>query len=236
MINIIICDDDIDFCEIIEYKIKNHMKALEFDYKITKIHNLNDLKSLINENSADIVFIDIMVKDINSVNWTIENIKNKNVQLIFMTGFPTEAYNISETLHCYYLIKSKLTEEQLSKAIRRAIQNLAQKNDNLTVIKSGSKNYTINFQDILFIETFANNITIHLKNNQNITIYATLKSFLKKTPPCFLRCHKCYAINMNHVVSYEPHEISLFTGDKIPVPPKKYNSVIEAYKKYLSLA
>lgn len=236
MINIIICDDDINFSEIMEYKIKNHMETLEFEFKITKIHNLEELEAAAGDTSANIAFVDIMVNGTNSVNWSIENIKGNNIQLIFMTGFPTEAYNLSEASHCYYLIKSKLTEEQLSKAINRAIQNLAQKNDNLTVIKSGSKNYTISFHDILYIETFANNITIHLKNGQCITIYATLKSFLEKAPPCFLRCHKCYAINMNHVISYEPHEISLFTGDKIPIPPKKYNSVIEAYKKYLSLA
>lgn len=236
MINIVICDDDICFSEIIEHKIKTYVKTLDFDFKITSVQSLDSLKELIGGGSADIVFMDIMVGGVNSVNWSIENIENKNVQIIFMTGFPTEAYNISEIQHCYYLIKSKLTEEQLSKAIKRAIQNLAQKSDSLTVIKAGSKNYTVSFQDILFVETFANNITIHLKNDRSITVYATLKSFLEKTPPCFLRCHKCYAINMNHVVSYEPHEFLLFSGDRIPVPPKKYNGVIESYKKYLSLA
>lgn len=236
MINIIICDDDINFSEIMEYKIKNYMETLEFEFKTIRIHNLDELKAAAGDNSANIAFVDIMVNGTNSVNWSIENIKGNNIQLIFMTGFPAEAYNLSEARHCYYLIKSKLTEKQLSKAIKRAIQNLAQKEENLTLIKSGSKNYTVNFQDIVFIETFSNNITIHLKDNRSITMYATLKSFLKNAPPCFLRCHKCYAINMNHVIAYEPHEFSLFTGDKIPVPPKKYNSVIEAYKKYLSLA
>lgn len=236
MINIVICDDDTSFSEIIEYKIKTYVKTLDFDFKITAVQSLEALREIMDGGAADIVFVDIMVGDVNAVNWSIENIRSKNVQIIFMTGFPTEAYDISEIQHCYYLIKSKLTEEKLAKALNRAIQNLAQKSDSLTVIKSGSKNYTVSFQDILFVETFANNITIHFKDNRSITIYATLKSFLEKTPPCFLRCHKCYAINMNHVVSYEPHEFLLFSGDKIPVPPKKYNSVIESYKKYLSLA
>ena len=236
MINIIICDDDTDFSEIIEYKIKNCIAALDFDFRIVKTQSLGELQSFMKENSADIVFMDIMVNSVNAVNWSIENISSKNVQLIFMTGFPTEAYNISEIRHCYYLIKSKLTEEQLAKAIARAVQNLSRKCDSLTSIKAGSRSYTVNYQDILFVETYANNITIHLKDNRSITVYATLISFLDKAPPCFLRCHKCYAVNMNHVVSYEPHEFLLYSGDRIPIPQKKYNGVIESYKKYLALA
>lgn len=234
MINIIICDDDISFSEIVEYKIKSCIQNFDFKFKITRVENLDELDKLIREDAADIAFVDIMVNGTNSINWSIEHLQNKNTQLIFMTGFPTEAYNISETKHCYYIIKPRMTPEQLTKAIKKAVQNLSQKNPNLTVIKAGSKNYTVNFQDILFIETFANNITIHIKNQNSITVYATLKSFLQTLPPCFLRCHKCYAINMNHVTSYEPHQFVLFSGDKIPIPPKKYNSVIESYKKYLS--
>ena len=38
---------------------------------------------------------------------------------------------------------------------------------------------------------------------------------------------------MNHISSYEPYKFITASGSEIPIPPKKYNSVISIYKNYL---
>ena len=96
----------------------------------------------------------------------------------------------------------------------------------MTLIKSGNKNFIINYQDIYYIETFNNNLTIHLQDMDDITIYSTLKEYADKLPPNFLRCHKCYMVNMNHIKSYEPHKFVISTGESIPLPPKKYKNFL----------
>lgn len=164
---------------------------------------------------------------------SIENIQNKYMQIIFMTSYPQCAYNISESSCCYYLVKSRITEESLYKAFQRALQNTTKKDPNLTIVKSGNKNLIVNLQDIQFIETFNNNITLHFKKYANITIYSTLKEYAKSLPPNFLRCHKCYMVNMNHITSYEPYKFLIDSAEFIPIPPKKYNKIIEIYKNYI---
>lgn len=234
MINIVICDDESSFAEIIEHKIKCSMQSMEFEFQITKTQNLDELNELAAAGLIDIAFIDVMINDVNSIDWTMKYLQNKNIQIVFMTGFPTESYNLSEIKHCYYIIKQRMTEEQILRALKRAIQNLSKKNPNLKVIEIGSKGFTVNCQDILYIETFSNNITIHMSDNTKIKVYSTLKSLMRELPPCFLRCHKCYAINMNHITSFEPHQFILFSGNKIPISPKKYNDIVTAYKNYLN--
>lgn len=233
MINIVICDDEKEYQEIIAFKINQCMKAFDMDFNIKCFDKLTELKKHIEKNKTDIVFLDIMVNDTNSMDWSIENIKSKYTQIIFMTSFPQSAYNISETNCCYFLIKSRITEENLTKALKKALQKNTKKDPNMTLIKSGSKNYIINFQDILYIETFNNNITLHIRNGENITIYSTLKEYAEKLPPNFLRCHKCYMINMNHISGYEPHKFLISTGEEVPIPPKKYKLIIKSYKNYL---
>lgn len=235
MVNIVICDDSPEYLEIIASKIEHCMKSkIQMEYNITSINSINELKTHLKKNNTDILFLDIMLNDENAMNWSIENIQNKYMQIIFMTSYPQCAYNISESSCCYYLAKSKITQENLFKALQRALQNTTKKDPNLTTVKLGTKNLIINFQDIQYIETFNNNITLHLKNADNITIYSTLKEYAKTLPPNFLRCHKCYMVNMNHITAYEPHKFIVDSTEAIPIPPKKYNEIINAYKNYLT--
>ncbi len=234
MVNIVICDDSAEYLEIISIKIEQCMKSkIQMEYNITCLNSIDELKEYIENNNADILFLDIMLNDENAMNWSIENIHNKYMQIIFMTSYPQCAYNISESNCCYYLVKSKITEENLYKALQRALQNTTKKDPNLTIVKSGNKNLIINFQDIQYIETFNNNITLHFKDSDNITIYSTLKEYAKNLPPNFLRCHKCYMVNMNHITSYEPHKFVIDSNESIPIPPKKYNTIIKQYSNYL---
>ena len=234
MISIVICDDELSYQEIIACKIKQCMQTkFEMDCNIVCFDRLSELKKYAETNKIDILFLDIMVDDENAMDWSINNFQNKYTQIVFMTSFPQCAYNISEANCCYYLVKSRLTEETLTKALQRALQKTTKKDPNLTIVKSGSKNYTINFQDIQYIETFNNNITLHLQSKEDITIYSTLKEYEATLPPNFLRCHKCYMINMNHIIGYEPHKFIISTGETIPVPPKKYKNIIKSYENYL---
>ena len=231
MINIVICEDDLSYQEVIVYKIKQCMHTtFKMDCEVSCFHSLSNLKQYIDNNKVDILFLDIMVNDENAMDWSIENIKSNYTQIIFMTSFPQCAYNISESNCCYYLVKSKITEENLYKALQRALQNTAKKDPNLTIVKSRSKNHIVNLQNLQYIETFNNNITLHLQNNDSITIYSSLKEYAETLPPNFLRCHKCYLINMNHITGYEPHKFIINSGQAIPIPPKKYNKIIEIYK------
>lgn len=234
MINIVICDDELSYQEIMNFKIRQCMQnVFDMEYRIICFNKLSDLKKYIENNKADIIFLDIMVNDENAMDWSIKNIKSKYTQIIFMTSFPQCAYNISESNCCYYLVKSRIDEENLTRALKKALQKTTKKDPNMTLIKSGNKNYIINYQDIYYIETFNNNLTIHLQDMDDITIYSTLKEYADKLPPNFLRCHKCYMVNMNHIKSYEPHKFIISTGESIPLPPKKYKSIIKIYTDYL---
>lgn len=128
MTNIVVCDDSQEYLEIISYKIRHCMdKKINMECSIICINTLEELTEYSENNKVDILFLDIMHRDINAMNWSIENMKSGYTQIIFMTAFPQSAYNISESNCCYYLVKSKITDESLVKAIRRALQNATKK-------------------------------------------------------------------------------------------------------------
>ncbi|MFR6064585.1 MAG: LytR/AlgR family response regulator transcription factor [Eubacterium sp.] len=234
MIKIVICDDSKEFLEILKYKVNQCVQnSFEMECDIACFDNLKEFNDYIKFNKIDIVILDIMINDTNAMDWSIDHFKNKYTQIIFITSYPQCAYNISESNCCYYLLKSKVDNNSLTKALHRAFQKTVKKDPNLTIVKQGNKNYTIDYNDIIYIETFNNDITLHLKDQEDLTIYVALKEYAKNLPPNFLRCHKCYMINMNYVASYQPHKFTLKTGESIPIPPKKYKVVTNIYRNYL---
>lgn len=233
MIDIVICDDSKEYIEILKSKINYSIyNKFGMECNITCLTSIEEFTAFQNQNKIDIVFIDIMINNINSINWALNNLKYGHTQYIFMTSFPQSAYNISEVNCCYFIIKPKLTDAMLDRALQRALQNTMKKEPNLSIIRSGNKNITINFQDIIYIETFNNNLVLHFKDKE-ITIYSTLKDFSKSLPPNFLRCHKCFMINMCFIEEYEPYRFITKTREEISIPPKKYRAVINAYKKFI---
>lgn len=181
MIKIAICDDSIEFNEILSYKIKNALsKLIDIEYTVTSFTDLDTFKEYYDNNRVDIAFLDVMVNDRNAIDWSISNLKNSYTQSVFMTSYPQCAYNLSETNCCYFIIKQKMNDESITNALRKALKNTTQKKNNMTIVKSGSKNIAVNFNELIYIETFNNNLVLHITNEEPITIYSTLKEYEKR--------------------------------------------------------
>lgn len=235
MINIVICDDESSYLEIISSKIQRLFEEeLDFEYHIECVPSLDELYGFHRENKIDIVFLDVVVNSKNSVDWLITHQPEfSNTQFIVMTAYPVEIYNLSEIDCCYFLIKSKMTDEQLCKALKRSINAITKFLPKAEAISFGKKSFAVDFHQIIYIESFNNSIVIHMADNKTLTVYSTLKSFAEKLTPNFLKCHKCYIINMNFVHGFEPHCFIMSDDSSIPVPAKKYSGIVETYKKYL---
>ncbi len=236
MLNIVICDDDENFIEIVKHYISLCMsEKIKLEYQLTTLNSIEELENHLKTNSTDIVFLDIMINEKNAMNWSIRNLHNTHTQLIFMTSYPQSAYNISESNCCYYLVKSRINAVNMQKALQRALQNTTQKSPDLKIIKSGQTNITVDMRDIVYVETANNNISIHLADGRDITVYSTLKEYAKTLPTNFLRCHKCYMVNMNYIKEYRQFKFILKDMTELPIPQKKFSKVIEAYKNYISI-
>lgn len=235
MLRIAICDDEKTYSELISLKIEKCVyDNLKIDYEIKSFSSTDEIMEYSLTQKIDILFLDIMVGEVNSVNWLVEHQHEfPKTQFIIMTGFPTETENLSEIDCCYFLLKSKMTDEQLLRAIKRSINNITKESPNVETVSYGKKNYTVDYQTIVYIETFNNNILLHFSDGNIITLYSTLKKFIKNLSPNFLQCHKSFVINMNYIQGYEPHCFIVSNDEKIPIPPKKYKSIISNYKNYI---
>ena len=98
MLKIAICGDEKSYLELISFKIQRAIQdQIGMDFEMECYSSIDDLYEQIKTGKPDIVFLDIMVNDINSVNWLVDHQHEfSNISFIIMTGYPTETENLSE--------------------------------------------------------------------------------------------------------------------------------------------
>jgi len=128
-----------------------------------------------------------------------------------------------------YIVKP-FTKEELYAAIEIAFSNFAGNRKNTGFEQKGrgaAKAYTfvrdgyvfrkIFFNDLLYLESDANYVTLYLMSQKKVMVRSTLNEFIEQLDPeTFIRIHRSYSVNIHQVDDVFPTEVSV-SGIKIPV-------------------
>lgn len=98
------------------------------------------------------------------------------------------------------------------------------------------KKLMLNQADILYIESRAKKVEIHLLDAaESIEIYATMEELKERLGEDFYRCHRAYLVNMAHIAGYGNDSITIMNGNQVPMAKKRRKAFAEAYQNYLRL-
>ena len=183
----------------------------------------------LNENSTDLIFLDIMMPEITGIQFM--EALNTRPMVIFTTAYEDYALKGFELDVVDYLIKP-ITFERFLKAVLKARERLQKKkNDSSTTktegnapeaeedyifIRSGGHLKRIDLNSILYIEGMSDYLRIHTDKERIMTLM-NFQSMLSLLPPGnFLRVHRSYIINLKRIDSIESNSVVI--GDKhIPI-------------------
>lgn len=200
--------------------IKNYLSHFSAFELVAGCTNPIEALSFLQKGDIDLVFLDIEMPVLTG----LELIKTLKVTpcIIFTTAhrnFAVEAFDI-EALD--YLLKP-ITLERFTKSINRFIDsktvlpiNSTEDNTDFIIIKSDKKNHRIKFNDIVFIESMADYVIVHLGSEKFIT-KERISHFEEKLPSSqFLRVHRGYIVNLSLITSFYGYTLEL-GKKKIPV-------------------
>ncbi|MEO1053293.1 MAG: LytTR family DNA-binding domain-containing protein [Bacteroidota bacterium] len=97
-------------------------------------------------------------------------------------------------------------------------------NQDIIEIKADKRIFRIAAKDILYIEGLGNYVTYHLSDRKIIS-YISLKEALKELPEAFIRVHKSYVVNRDHISSYNSEDLEVKNA-YIPVG-RSYKAALE---------
>ena len=97
-----------------------------------------------------------------------------------------------------YIVHEMNTHE-LGKTLFKFERRTPEKRATNICIKSYSDYQFVNLEDIVYLKADNNTTDIQLMNGKVVNAYKTLKHFENTLPFYFLRIHKSYIVNINHV-------------------------------------
>jgi len=128
-----------------------------------------------------------------------------------------------------YIVKP-FTKEELFAAIEIAFSNFSgSRNDSrperldmhpqkdIMFVRDGYVFRKIFFNDLLYLESDANYVTLHLKSQKKVMVRSTLNDFVEQLDAQkFVRIHRSYSVNISLVDDVFPTEVSI-DGIKVPI-------------------
>lgn len=217
----IIVDDEPLAREAIEMLIEK-TQGLSF---VGSFSNATSASECIQNNSIDLVFLDIQMPGINGIEFA--KTISQETFVIFTTAFSEFAIDSYEVDAIDYLIKP-VKLERFKKAVEKAISyqklfkaefksvNIENVTDNYFFIKAERKIVKVQFNEILFIEGLKDYVVMHTENQKVITAM-NIKTIYDQLPKnMFVRVSKSYIINAKQIDSVDNNTV--YIGKKeIPI-------------------
>ena len=149
--------------------------------------------------------------------------------IIFMSTTPDFAVDSFDVSPLHYLLKP-IEEEKLKMALARFLDRN----------RPGSLSFSsprgilrILLADILYFEIYGHEILIHQAGGNCDTCTGTLKELETALPArIFVRPHRSYLVNLDHVAAISRYRIRLDDGEFIPISKNLYRQTQESFIEY----
>ena len=230
---IAVCDDDMATREHIVTLIKELIRDTAV---VTFASGEEMLKA---KEDFDISFLDVKMKELSGMD-VAKHIRQEQEQngskksiIIFVTGYEKYMNDTFDVLAFHYLLKP-IDEEKFRTVFRRALKELSvaeERTKRYILVKSSGVQQKVYVKDVYYIESANKKVIIHTGAGI-LESYGKMEKLEQMTGNGFYRCHRCYLVNMEKIVSYNADTIKVVNGDKLILAQKKYNDFIRHYMKY----
>lgn len=224
-----IVDDDQVFAKKIESMVYDGFKDIFLDYSIDCItSNFEDRYF----EKGDIFFLDIDLKEKNGIK-IAEKIRenNSNAIIIFVSAMNDMIFDSLIVQPFYFIRKDNFDRDM--KIACTLIQKYINKNHKIITFDFNGKKTAIQLSDIIYLESFLHEITIHAPFNdyKYSSTFNKMMLFINSTN--IVRIHKSYLVNLFWVKEIYKEEMILNNGITLKIGKKYRQDVLKKYKEYL---
>ena len=169
----------------------------------------------IQKNDADLIFLDIQMPELSGINFM--KIVGDKMKYILTTAYAEYALEGYEHNVIDYLLKP-ITFDRFQKSALKAQERFPNETsqNSYFFIKSSGQQHKINFDEILYVESIKDYVSIKTENQEYIVL-DTLKSLERQLSDRFTRIHKSFIVNVDKIIRINPKTISLLSEIEIPM-------------------
>ncbi len=230
MLQIAVCDDEIIECCNMAKKIKDILEEMKIPCIIRQFQSGGEL--LHAPEHFDIVFLDIIMRDLNGLK-TAQIFREKFDRiLIFMSSsreYVFEAYDVEAF---QYLLKP-VEDGKLKSVLQKAVLKTESRSQEFIIVSRERQKKKLFLDDIYYFEIQGRVVYVHGPEGI-FTYYEQIGELENKLrDKGFFRCHKSYLINLKYVDGYNRQEAILENGEKIVIAKRRYDEFVREVLKVM---
>ncbi|MDJ1485829.1 LytTR family DNA-binding domain-containing protein [Cytophagaceae bacterium YF14B1] len=219
--------------------ILRYLEDVSFVQVVGQCYQASEAIQVVNTQKIDLIFLDIRMPRIQGLD-LLRTLRQKPL-VIITSAYQEYALESFELDVCDYLLKP-FRFDRFLKAVQKAYELYQLKNqegNNLPgvsepapeqqiFIKSDKRFIQLNLKDIYYLEAYGNYIKIWLEDRYHLTM-RTMSSFEEQLPENdFIRVHKSFIVNKNHVAYLEGKMVILKNNKRIQVG-KNYTQAFKGF-------
>ena len=219
--------------------IEKHISQIPQLELVASCQNALEAFEVLKKESIDLLFLDIQMPVLTGLEFA------KSLQhppsIIFTTAYREYAVESYELNVVDYLLKpitfsrffkaiNKYLNSQHTESAMNIIQTAAvPKSPAFIYVNANKKHIKILLKDVLYVESLKDYIRIHT-NDQRITTKDKISEFEQKLPDNFLRIHRSFIVNRQHITAFTAHDVEIGKTE-IPIGGSYKKGVFEVLKK-----
>lgn len=232
-ISCIIVDDEVIAQEVLQI----HLSQINNIKLIASCSSAMEAYYYIRHHKIDLVFLDINMPEISGI--SLAKSIDKHTKVIFTTAYREYALEGFELQAVDYLLKP-ITYERLLKSVSAYFEIYSnihkdpptkETSSNFIFVRSDRRMIKIEFDSIIYIESYSDYLKIHSKDLSTIITRETISSISSRLPQQdFIRVHRSYLVALNHIDSFTKERISII-NKHIPISRSYRKQVNDILKK-----
>lgn len=208
---------------------------------VATANSVNEAIEAIEKHNPKLLFLDIQLGEERSFR-ILYKLKEYDFHIIFVTAFDEYAVKAFQFSAIDYLLKpinpnrlkdaidkvrKRLEVGNMSEELETLVHNLQSKDSRVKRIVLSTQDFihVVNFNEIVSCQSSVNYTQFRLTDGKEILIAKTLKEYEEQLSPFgFLRVHKSWLINLDHVVGFDRKDggfAKMRDGLEIPVSPAR---------------
>ena len=235
MLNIAIVDDDNNICVELENILMEYLKKYYLKFNIDIFYTGQEfIKYLDNENTYDIIFLDIEIGNLTGVDigkYIRKTLDNRNTKIIYISSFNKYAMELFDLKPTNFLIKP-LNKNKIIEVLKDILKDI-ELQSNEFIFKLKYDTFRIKYKNILYFESVKLSKNIKIVTIDGTYIFretlSNIEEILKKNN--FIKISKSILVNFHNITVFKPVELEiiLVNNEVLPLSKNRINNIKETY-------
>ena len=235
MIKLAFCDDDLSALNEVRVLLDQYRVERNREIAYTAFQSPLELLSEVERGARfDVLLLDVLMPGQNGIDTAAELRRYDGaVKIIFLTSsaeFAVQSY----TVDAYYYQLKPIREETFFQVLDSVLDECRRSAENSVMLRCKSGIVRVRLEKLTYCEVVGRTLLLHLDNGQVLESAGGLDKLAAELTAYenFVRPHRSYLVNMDHIQSISYRGLQLTDQTEIPIPHGRFSELKERYLEY----